>query len=45
MQKKIHPANRRLLMKQQCANRRIFLRLDDVLINRIEVKKNFLPYM
>lgn len=38
MQKQIHPANRRLLMKQQCANRRIFLRLDDVLINRIEVK-------
>lgn len=38
MQKQIHPANRRLLMKQQCANRGIFLRLDDVLINRIEVK-------
>lgn len=38
MQKQIHPANKRLLMKQQCTNRHIFLRPDDVLINRIEVK-------
>lgn len=26
MQKQIHPANRRWLLKQQCTNRRIFLR-------------------
>lgn len=38
MQKQIHPANRRFLMKQQCTNRRIFLRPNDVLINGIEVK-------